>query len=82
MNLDDITPLVLTYNEEANLARTLAGVAWARQAVSVDSGSPDGAREVAGNRGRNDAVVRLLRVGDADVFQFLHQQSAEVELTR
>ena len=47
MNLDDITPLVLTYNEEANLARTLAGVAWARQAVIVDSGSTDGTREIA-----------------------------------
>src|SRR5687767_7159756 len=42
MNLDDITPLILTYNEEANIRRTLNGLRWARRIVVVDSGSSDG----------------------------------------
>lgn len=42
MKLEDITPLVLTYNEAANIERTLAGLAWARQIVVLDSGSTDG----------------------------------------
>lgn len=41
MELSEITPLILTYNEEANVARTLAGVAWASYVVVVDSGSSD-----------------------------------------
>jgi len=36
-----ITPVILTYNESANLARTLEGVAWARDIVVVDSFSDD-----------------------------------------
>ena len=39
--LDQVTPLILTYNEEANIARTLAALAWARRIVVVDSGSTD-----------------------------------------
>lgn len=47
MRLDDITPLILTFNEEPNLARTLAPLAWARRIVVVDSGSTDGTQEIA-----------------------------------
>lgn len=39
--LDQVTPLILTYNEEANIARTLASLAWAQRIVVVDSGSTD-----------------------------------------
>ena len=39
--LDRITPLILTWNEEANIARTLAKLAWAREVGVVDSGSTD-----------------------------------------
>lgn len=39
--LDQITPLILTFNEEANIARTLAGLTWARRIVVIDSGSTD-----------------------------------------
>ena len=42
MNLDTITPLLISYNEEANLPRTLAALSWARRIVVVDSGSSDG----------------------------------------
>jgi len=41
MNLAEITPLVLTFNEAANIDRTLTGLAWARRVVVLDSGSDD-----------------------------------------
>jgi glycosyltransferase involved in cell wall biosynthesis len=38
---------IVTLNEEANLARTLAGIAWADQIVVVDSGSTDNTIAIA-----------------------------------
>ncbi|MDC3009385.1 glycosyltransferase family 2 protein [Synechococcus sp. AH-736-G20] len=40
-SLDQITPLILTYNEEPNISRTLAGLKWARRIVVIDSFSTD-----------------------------------------
>ncbi len=45
--LDRITPLILTRDEEANIGRTLAQLAWARQVVVVDSLSTDRTVEIA-----------------------------------
>src|SRR5215203_4211762 len=39
--LDQITPLILTYNEAPNIARALGGLSWAREIVVVDSFSDD-----------------------------------------
>lgn len=39
--LDQITPVLLTYNEAPNIARTLSHLTWARDIVVVDSGSSD-----------------------------------------
>ena len=39
--LEAITPVLLTFNEEVNIGRTLAKLAWAREIVVVDSGSQD-----------------------------------------
>src|ERR1051326_1172292 len=39
--LKHITPVILTYNEEANIGRTLSALHWARRIVVVDSGSTD-----------------------------------------
>jgi glycosyltransferase involved in cell wall biosynthesis len=55
VNPQSVTPLVLTFNEEANIARTLQGLAWARQIVVVDSGSTDATLEILSNC----AAVRL-----------------------
>lgn len=41
MMLDAITPVVLTYNESPNIARTLGQLRWAREVVVVDSFSTD-----------------------------------------
>jgi len=45
--LDQITPLILTYNEAPNIARTLASVSWATDIVVVDSFSSDDTVEIA-----------------------------------
>jgi glycosyltransferase involved in cell wall biosynthesis len=42
-----LSVVIITFNEEANLARTLASVAWADEIVVVDSGSTDRTREIA-----------------------------------
>jgi glycosyltransferase involved in cell wall biosynthesis len=39
--LDHVTPVILTFNEEANIKRTLSSLSWAKQIVVVDSGSTD-----------------------------------------
>lgn len=41
MSLDDITPLVITWNESQNIGRTLKKLTWARDIVVIDSGSTD-----------------------------------------
>jgi glycosyltransferase involved in cell wall biosynthesis len=56
--LDRITPLLLTWNEEANLARTLAPLAWAREIVVVDSGSTDATIEIARTHGNVRVIAR------------------------
>ena len=39
--LDQITPVLLTHNEEQNIGRTLSRLGWAKDIVVVDSGSTD-----------------------------------------
>ena len=45
--LDQITPLILTYNEAPNIGRTLEALRWARDIVVVDSFSDDETLEIA-----------------------------------
>ena len=40
--INQITPVLLTFNEEQNIPRTLSNLAWAKDVVVVDSGSNDG----------------------------------------
>ena len=40
--LEDLTPVLLTHNEEQNIHRTLSRLSWAKDVVVVDSGSTDG----------------------------------------
>lgn len=42
---DDITPLLITFDEMPNIARTIGRLAWAKRIVVVDSGSTDGTLE-------------------------------------
>jgi glycosyltransferase involved in cell wall biosynthesis len=41
VNISEITPLILTYNEEPNLRETLLRLHWAKQVIVVDSFSDD-----------------------------------------
>jgi glycosyltransferase involved in cell wall biosynthesis len=43
----NITPVILTYNEEPNIEATLASLTWAPRIVVVDSGSSDRTAEIA-----------------------------------
>jgi glycosyltransferase involved in cell wall biosynthesis len=42
-----ITPVILTYDEEPNIERTLESLRWARRVVVLDSGSKDRTEEIA-----------------------------------
>jgi glycosyltransferase involved in cell wall biosynthesis len=45
--LEQVTPLIITYNEEANIGRTLSKLAWANKILVVDSGSTDATLNIA-----------------------------------
>jgi glycosyltransferase involved in cell wall biosynthesis len=65
--LDEITPIVLTYNEEPNLDRTLARLEWARDIVIVDSFSTDRTMAIAA---RHSAVRVFQRPFDTHAQQW------------
>jgi len=46
MDLEEVTPLILTCDEAANIGRVLAPLDWAKEIVVVDSGSTDGTLEM------------------------------------
>ena len=56
--IEDITPIVITYNEEANIARTLDRLAWAQRIVVIDSGSTDGTLDIVRSYPRAEVVHR------------------------
>lgn len=53
----EITPLILTYNEQPNIGRTLERLTWANDVVVVDSGSTDATLEIA----RSFPSVRIVQ---------------------
>jgi len=52
-----ITPMILTFDEEANIERTLEKLAWAKKIVIVDSGSKDRTLDIVG-RYPQSVVIR------------------------
>ena len=58
MDLTAITPLILTYNEEANIDRTLGRLPWAERVVVVDSYSEDATTDIATSYDNVDLVQR------------------------
>lgn len=67
MNLDDITPLILTYNEEPNIERCLERLCWAKRIVVVDSESRDATADICG---KQDRVSWFERVFDDHTSQW------------
>lgn len=47
MDLSQITPLILTFNEKENIGRTLSALSWAKEIVIIDSGSTDRTLDIA-----------------------------------
>lgn len=47
MSAISVTPVVLTYNEEPNIGRTLDSLRWANRVVVLDSGSTDATKRIA-----------------------------------
>ncbi len=56
--IEDITPIVITYNEEANIARTLDRLIWARRIVVIDSGSTDATLDIIRSYPQAEVVHR------------------------
>jgi glycosyltransferase involved in cell wall biosynthesis len=54
----DITPLVLTFNEEANIGRTLERLEWASRVVVLDSFSTDRTLEICAAHANVEVVQR------------------------
>ncbi|MEO8204675.1 MAG: glycosyltransferase family 2 protein [Chthoniobacterales bacterium] len=46
MDLQEITPMVLCYNEHENIRRCLTRLAWAKQVIVLDEGSTDGSHDI------------------------------------
>lgn len=44
--LEEITPLILTYNEATNIERTLKSLTWAKTIIVIDSYSTDETLEI------------------------------------
>lgn len=53
----DVTPLILSYNERENLARTLDALAWAKDIILIDSFSTDGTVELTRSY-RNVTIIQ------------------------
>lgn len=58
MNLNEITPLIITWNEAPNIERTLSMLAWAREIVIIDSGSTDETLSIIGRFSQARVVTR------------------------
>ena len=56
--IESITPLILTYNEAANIERALSKLEWAREVLVVDSLSTDDTVALAGKAGNARVLQR------------------------
>jgi glycosyltransferase involved in cell wall biosynthesis len=56
--LDEITPVLLSYNEAPNIARTLSHLKWASDIVVLDSGSTDETLSILANSPRVRVLIR------------------------
>lgn len=56
--LDCVTPVILTYNEQANIGRTLECLTWANRVVVADSGSDDGTGDLVASFSHVDLFER------------------------
>jgi glycosyltransferase involved in cell wall biosynthesis len=57
MDLSQVTPLILTFNEKENIGRTVGALSWAQEVVILDSGSTDGTADIARSAHPNIRIV-------------------------
>jgi glycosyltransferase involved in cell wall biosynthesis len=56
-SLDDITPMIITLNEEVNIERCLSGLEWAKKILVIDSFSTDRTLEIL----KKDSRIQILQ---------------------
>ncbi|QNQ07678.1 glycosyltransferase [Sphingomonas alpina] len=56
--LDQITPMVITYNEQPNIARVLDQLTWAKRILIIDSGSTDETLAIIARYPQAEVVTR------------------------
>jgi glycosyltransferase involved in cell wall biosynthesis len=56
--LEQVTPLIVTWNEAANIGRTLDKLLWARRVVVIDSGSTDETLDILGRYLQVEVIQR------------------------
>jgi Glycosyl transferase family 2 len=66
--MTSLTALILTFNEERNIGRTLGALSWAKEILIIDSGSTDGTIEIA--RSAHPGVNILQRSFDTHATQW------------
>lgn len=76
--MNDISGLVLTYNEAPNIERTLSKLSWLREVVVVDSNSSDGTAERAAAF-RNVRLVQRAFTTHAEQWNYGLAQSGSAE---
>ena len=72
--MNDITGLILTFNEAPNIARTLGPLSWLRDIVVVDSMSTDGTAEIAAAF-PNVRIVKRIFTTHAEQWNFALEQT-------
>ncbi len=58
MKLENITPVILTWNEEPNLPRCLERLRWAKEVLVLDSGSTDATASIVAGYANSRLLVR------------------------
>lgn len=74
-----ITPIIITYNEEPNIGRTLDSLRWAKRVIVLDSGSTDGTEMIAKQFANVDWLVRAFDSFKVQTEYGIHQTGIDTD---